>query len=280
MINTKLRVPCTYQGGKQRIAGAIVDVFFSENTINEETTFYDLCCGSGAITIELINRGIAPHKITMLDISSWGAFWSAIGRGTFDMHYFESILSGFPKDKREYKGYLTRLASYPPELHEAELYPILQSNSFGGKQITYKDGRWENACFRDYWEPTPNSVRRSPANPMQPSATELKRRITNIVDTMIGVNGIRGDIISFLPLIPDSNSIVYVDPPYRNTTGYSYMFNLIEFIQGYRSFSHSPLYISENVALCDNAIKLNLTGSNGGITGIRKNRHEEWLSRF
>lgn len=53
----KLQVPCSYQGGKSRLVSKIVDIFFEENEINDDTHFYDLCCGSGAISIELINMG-------------------------------------------------------------------------------------------------------------------------------------------------------------------------------------------------------------------------------
>ena len=72
-MNTQLRVPCAYQGGKQRIAKQIVDVLLSLDH-NENTVFYDLCCGSGAISIELVNRGIKPSQIVMVDLSSWAAF--------------------------------------------------------------------------------------------------------------------------------------------------------------------------------------------------------------
>ena len=73
-MSSILRVPCSYQGGKQRIASQIVDVIL-ESLPSENTQFYDLCCGSGAISIELVNRGIDPKSISMLDISSWGTFW-------------------------------------------------------------------------------------------------------------------------------------------------------------------------------------------------------------
>jgi len=68
----KLEIPCSYQGGKQRLAKQIVDIIFNENNIDNDTKFYDLCCGSGAISIELMNRGIKPDKINMVDLSPWG----------------------------------------------------------------------------------------------------------------------------------------------------------------------------------------------------------------
>ena len=45
-MTEKLEIPCSYQGGKQRLAKQIVDIFYAENEINDETKFYDLCCGS------------------------------------------------------------------------------------------------------------------------------------------------------------------------------------------------------------------------------------------
>ena len=49
-----LQVPCSYQGGKQRIASQIVDNLI-EASNSSNSFFYDLCCGSGAISIELVN---------------------------------------------------------------------------------------------------------------------------------------------------------------------------------------------------------------------------------
>lgn len=276
----RLRVPCTYQGGKQRIASQIVDILLNEHHINNETSFYDLCCGSGAISIELANRGISPERITMLDASSWGVFWIGIGRGTFNDDVFRAYLQGLPTDKKKYKEYLTALSLRPIDGHEAELFPILQANSFGGKQISNKKGQWSNACFRDYWEPTETSIRRSPANPMQPSSGELLRRVDALIPGMKGVNCINKDVESVFDLPINQNSVVYVDPPYRNTTGYSYCFDINHFIQRYLENFEAPLYVSEGVPMGPNPTKLYLHGANGGITGARKNKHEEWLSRF
>ena len=66
-ISQKLVPPCSYQGGKQRLAKQIVDIIFEQNEINEDTKFYDLCCGSGAITLELINRVINTKNIKNVD---------------------------------------------------------------------------------------------------------------------------------------------------------------------------------------------------------------------
>lgn len=276
---TKMLVPCTYQGGKQRIAPQIVDILLNAAPDNN-TIFYDLCCGSGAISLELVNRGISPEHIRMLDISSWGVFWSSIGKGTFDNALFQSYINNLPNDKREYKAYCSSLSSLPITNNEAELFIFLQANSFGGKQICRKGNSWQNACFRDYWEPTETSIRRSPANPMQPSPKELLRRIDLIRDGMKGVVCLNKDIMSFFDEAINPNSIIYVDPPYKNTTAYVYGFNIIEFIKKFVSLYSVPIFVSEGYPLNDNSIKLSFGGANGGITGSRKIKHEEWISRY
>ena len=278
-MTNRMRVPCAYQGGKQRVAAQIVDILL-EAAPGPNSQFYDLCCGSGAVSIELVNRGVAPSRICMLDISSWGSFWSAIGSGTFNMDVFDQFLSDLPSDKRDLKTHMSALSALPVGDHEVELYPVLQACSFGGKQIWRNGKRWANACFRDYWEPTATSVRRSPANPMQPSPTELRRRVDALVRGMRGVTCLNTDIMTVLDDPFPSNAVVYVDPPYQSTTGYAFGFDITSFINRFREVNRTPLFISEGNQLSDNTLKLTFGGANGGISGIRKVKHQEWLSRF
>lgn len=274
-----MRVPCSFQGGKQRIASQVADHLL-DNALEPNSRFYDLCCGSGAVSIELVNRGVDPSRIWMLDISSWGSFWSAIGAGTFSMGVFERFLAELPIDKRDYKHHMSALSALPLKEDEAELYPLLQACSFGGKQV-WRDGeRWANACFRDYWEPTTTSVRRSPANPMQPGPTELRRRIAALVSGMRGVNCVKKDIMTILNAPLPTNAVVYVDPPYNSTTKYGFSFDLTSFINRFREINQAPLFISEGVPLNNKAIMLTFGGAKGGISGARKGKHQEWLSRF
>lgn len=276
-----LRVPCSYQGGKQRIAKQIVDrLLLATDGHASCAHFYDLCCGSGAITLELINRGIRPHQITMLDKSSWGTFWMRIGSGRFDLEKFRSMLSDIPEDKRLVKSYMAELAKQPVDDNEAYLYPILQSCSFGGKQIWLKDGKWQNAFFRDYWEPTANSVRKSPANPMQPSPATLLTRITNIAEQCEGLTCLRADAMALANRPFPTMSIVYIDPPYEESTSYGFELDIRIFIEEFLKNNVGPLVVSEAVPLTAHAVQLSLAGSNGGISGYRRHRNQEWLSVF
>jgi hypothetical protein len=278
-VSSLLRVPCAFQGGKQRVAAQIVDLLL-EAAPGPNSRFYDLCCGSAAVSIELINRGVDPSRIWMLDISSWGSFWSAIGSGRFNIDIFDRFLSELPSDKRDLKTHMSALSALPVGEHEAELYPLLQACSFGGKQIWRNGDHWANACFRDYWEPTATSIRRSPANPMQPSPTELRRRINALVDGMRGVTCLNMDIMMVLSDPFPKDSVVYVDPPYQSTTGYAFNFDTTLFTSRFRELNEVPLFVSEGVPLSENAKMLTFGGSNGGISGIRKEKHQEWLSQF
>ena len=278
-MNCLLRVPCAFQGGKQRVAAQIVDLLL-EAAPGPNSRFYDLCCGSGAVSVELINRGIDPSQIWMLDISSWGAFWSAIGSGRFNMDAFDRFLSELPSDKRDFKAHMSALSALPVGEQEAELYPLLQACSFGGKQIWRNGDHWENTCFRDYWEPTATSVRRSPANPMQPSPTELRRRIDALANRMKGVTCLKTDVMMVLSDPFPTNAVVYIDPPYQGTTGYAFTFDVTSFINRFCELNQTPLFVSEGIPLSDDSTKLTFGGANGGISGDRKEKHQEWLSRF
>jgi site-specific DNA-adenine methylase len=278
-MSSLMRVPCSYQGGKQRIAAQVVDHLL-EAASSTNSRFYDLCCGSGAVSIELVNRGVDPSRIWMLDISTWGDFWTAIGAGTFNMEVFDGLLSELPSDKRDYKAHMLALSALAINEEEIELYLLLQANSFGGKQIWRKGESWANAFFRDYWEPTATSVRRSPANPMQPSPTELRRRIDALVNGMKGVNAINMDIKTILDTSIPSDAVVYVDPPYKSTTKYGFSFDLVSFISQFREINQNPLLISEGAPLNNNSLMLTFGGAKGGISGARKGKHQEWLTRF
>ncbi len=278
-MSDRMRVPCAYQGGKQRVASEIADLLLEADS-GGNSLFYDLCCGSAAVSIELVNRGVHPSRIVMLDISSWGVFWAAIGAGTFDMAAFDRFLSELPSDKRDYKAHMSALSALPVGDNEAEIYPLLQACAFGGKQIWRKGERWANACFRSYWEPTKTSIRRSPANPMQPSPTELRRRIDALVNGMKGVTCLNMDIRNILSTSFPANAVVYIDPPYQSTTGYAFDFDVKIFIEQFRALNRVPLFVSEAIPLNHNSMMLAFGGAKGGISGSRKGKHEEWLSRF
>ena len=87
--------PVTYQGAKHRYAAAIID------QINPrfDEPFYDLCCGSGTVSIELLNRGFNPKLLYMVDSGPWGSFWYSVGKGIFNLNRFPKCSIRFPIDR-------------------------------------------------------------------------------------------------------------------------------------------------------------------------------------
>ena len=272
MSKHRLTPPCTYQGGKQRYSKQIVDIIFEQNNITENTKFYDLCCGSGSITLELISRGVKPENITMVDKSMWGEFWESIGSGEFYMESFEEELKKVPLCQSEINDFAKTLSLEGKSVYT---YLILQSCSFGGKQVDFINNEWRHSGFRKYWTPTETSVRQSPVNAMQPSATELLKRIKAIVEKCKGVKAIKCDIENFT-IANDEETIVYIDPPYANTTGYNHVLNIQKFCLN----TKCKTYVSESAVLSDNHVFLNESGAKGGITAKKKQRTLEVLNIF
>lgn len=88
------------------------------------------------------------------------------------------------------------------------------------------------------------------------------------------------DIMTALSEPFPSNAVAYMDPPYQSTTKYAFRFDVTSFINRFREVNQVPLFVSEGVPLNHNALMLNFGGANGGISGSRKVKHQEWLSRF
>ena len=182
-----LEIPCSYQGGKQRLAKQIVDIFYAENEINDDTKFYDLCCGSGAVSLELINRGFNPNNITMIDNGCFGQFWQDIANDEFDLKKFREEIDKLPS-LENIQSYLKDLSNQPIIDKDMMVYHylLLQAGAFGSKRIWIERDRWKNNTFRNYWLPTETSNRKSPVNPMMPMPETLYSRVENIVNQIGG----------------------------------------------------------------------------------------------
>lgn len=279
-ISQKLVPPCSYQGGKQRLAKQIVDIIFEQNEINEDTKFYDLCCGSGAITLELINRGVNPQNITMVDASMWGKLWEAIANNKFRLDIFKNEIDKLPE--------ISNINKYLKEINnnkiikELDIYHFLlqQAGSFGSKYIDSNGDNWLNSTFRNYWTPTKTSNRRSPVNPMMPMPNTLFQRIELIIKNISGdIKAIHSKIEN-VDWCFDNNSIVYIDPPYKNTSGYNHDFDYEDFIINNKCVN---IYISEGykMSCSDDSILLSKGRTKGNINGdVKKKPVEEWLNVY
>ena len=109
----------------------------------------------------------------------------------------------------------------------------------------------------------------------------------NIFETSYGLNvldvltmKIYDNIKDIIQFIPGDNCIIYIDPPYSDTTGYGFNFDLGKFLSKLCVKTLSPIFVSEKRSLSNTSIKINFNGAKGGISGNKKGKNEEWLSRF
>lgn len=281
-MDKKLEAPLTYQGGKQRIAPVIIDIIQDRNDVSGKT-FYDLCCGSGAITIECINRDLKFSQYKMLDFSVWGDFWQSIGNGNFLIDQFKLYIDDLP-NKESIQKYLENMAKESPydgvNLSHVYRYLLLQAGSFGGKQLWIEDGKWKNTSFRSYWLPTETSNRRSPVNPMMPMPETLYKRVellwSELHNMIVGKNANIENHTKF----PDG-AIIYVDPPYYKTTGYGNKFNIVKWVEEVRKNCSVKIYVSEQRPLDGGTpFLLSEKRNKGNISGNNTKGVQEWLTEF
>lgn len=273
-----LQPPCSFQGGKQRLCKDIVSAIMP---YYEGQRVYDLCCGSGAVTIQLLKSGVDAHNVTMIDQSSYGRVYERISNKEFSLKKFRAWVDSIPDNLREVQGYLKSLSKQPVDENEPYVYLLLQAGSFGSKQIWVSESSWRNCSFRSYWEPTPTSNRRSPVNPMMPLPEALYNRTHDLVLFMQGkFEGICTDLNSFYDF--EKDSLVYIDPPYVNTTGYGFSVDYDTVIN--RCLERGcTVFLSEGYRhkQANRSVMLSKGRAKGNISGdIEKAPTQEWLNIF
>lgn len=249
-----------------------------------------MCCGSGAISVELLNRGVNPKNIHMMDKSPWGLVWKMIGEDIFRLDIFKEFIETIPKDITKIKQYAVDIINKPVDVGMLPYHFLfLQSCAFGSTATWVEENKWCKAGgLRDYWLPTETSNRRSPVNPMTPMPDNLYKRIELLCEKVKGLNGYCMDVFDFLYVLDEEwdiknngNLIIYIDPPYQNTQQYGYSFNIYELEA--RIWNNVPIYISEGVEM-ERAKRTYLLSSGrtkGNINGNAKKKPvEEWLNKF
>ena len=268
-----------YQGGKTKIADKIVSEILKNH--GNDITFVDVCCGGGSVSIEMINSGLHPENVNMFDVGAIGAFWQQVSDGSFDLDYFEYLINKIPKDLDQVKPFMEDVSKikYDYVGEVISEYLLLQASSFGGKQVFDNGDSFGNTSFRSYWKPTATSSRKSPVNPMMPMPSTLLERVKSIVLEMQAIKATHtfAESINFSHIKKEGKElVVYIDPPYKGTTGYKNTINLEEVISNAKR-AGATVYVSEYYNLSENYIVLSDT-TKGGISGERKGSMVEYLS--
>jgi hypothetical protein len=261
----------TYQGGKSRLAPRIADAIGQV-----AGDFVELCCGSGAVTLEMLRRGaVRPGDVTMVDQGPWGWVWEDIGKGAFPVDLLRMLVAEVPKNPAHHNDWLRSWTAFPASRRSAPaLFLLLQAGAFGGKAVWLDGDAWQNTSFRAYWLPTAGASRKSPVNVFMPQPAALLDRVLAVCDLALGVRGRRGDAQAEHARA----ATVYVDPPYTGTTGYGHSIGVENLSSRWRARG-ARVYVSEARPLPGHAAHMLSEGeAKGGINGKRKRPKPEWLS--
>ncbi len=221
----------------------------------------------------------------MIDSGCYGAFWQSVANCEFEISAFQKEVEKIPRIEH-IQSYLKELSDIPVDKENYIYhYLLLQSGAFGSKQIWIENNKWKNNTFRGYWLPTETSSRRSPVNPMMPMPNTLLERVSEIVEGLSGrINAINADVFRCLYIFDElktNNAVIYIDPPYQNTTGYKDVFDVYELYA--LIWNNVPFYISEGEKLktSHKAWCISKGRLKGNISGDRsKKPTEEWLNYF
>lgn len=265
-----LRTTVSYQGGKQRIAPQIADVICGAFP---DSAYWDVCAGSGAFTLELVNRGISAGRLAIVEIGPWGKFWKAMGEGKFDLTEFRRRTDAIPQDRSRIQSYIEELAAAPVAEDYHYDFLILQAASFGGKAIWIEDGKWKHHGFKSFWQPTATSNRRSVCNPMTPLPDSLYDKMCKLVPKLGGIRVVHGDAEK---VDYPSDAVLYIDPPYGGRTQYGHTIDWRSIVRRITN----PCFVSEGEALNADAIEIVYAQNKGGISGNRADKHLEYLNPY
>lgn len=206
-----------YQGGKRRVAGAIVEAL----DLGADRPLAEPFIGAGAVYVEARRRGWTGPAVIGDVNAGVVAAWTCLHHPDLGAELVE-LLAERATWARENAAYLAEGARPPPErLPElAATWWWLSFAGFGGKPVAPVAGRWRHhgAAF-DWHRERHGTLGPSAkgASPMQfgamlPRARELHRALAG-APTEVHLADHRD-----LPI--PAGAAVYNDPPYGGTTGY------------------------------------------------------------
>lgn len=267
------RPPVTFQGGKQRLAPAIVDVL----ELRPDEPFYDLCCGSGAVTIEVVSRGHPTSLVGMVDDGPWGLVWEEVGAGRFSLDALRRVAAAVPERVEQQADFLRELRKQPVHVDTSAVFLILQAGSFGGMAVYFDGERWSSAGkrgdIRTAWRSKDDPTKHTAT--LMPCAAKVVRRMEVLCELLLGVGLDRGDFYE----LADLDGVVYVDPPYAGTAGYGGRATpAYDFAAFAARNPKASTWVSEARPLQGDAKRMAKANRQGGIRGKRAAPIEEWLT--
>lgn len=278
ILREQLLPPCAYMGGKRVQAPTLRRMMM----VPQDAPFYDLCCGGGAVTLEMVTKGKPPELCTMVDGGPWGIFWREIGRGTYDLDRLLAHMRRLPEHAEHWMPALKEIAKEPcPEDEVPYLFPIVQAAAFGGTPVGWADGyfvgvsRMATHHVKPHKLPTGklDSLVRRRGHIVIPPLRNVYERIVRLKRHMAGMTGVHGYVQQVTPV---PGSVVYIDPPYEGTAGYNDLD--LDVVAEARRMG-VPTYVSEARPLTETARRVP-SRYRAKVNGKALVSTAEWLSLF
>ena len=273
---TAIGVPTGYKGSKRAIAGVIA----AEIIATDPPHVYDLCAGSGAITLALIAAGYPVAQITMVEAGPWGMFYTEASEGGLCMGNLRALLlDEMPKDPRDVAAWVEGdVALRDPG---AEEFIVLQAASYGSTPVWHDGERWRRGATsanraykaRSYWEPGPLSKEKHPRGTIfNPS-----KIIDSVADIDVMCRGL-GVIWGEVSLVSGEYqpATCYMDPPYAGDSGYGWTVD----VDAVLAAAPRPFLMSEGIAWPGATSARQIGLRRGGAVSAGSARRQEWLSTF
>jgi len=270
----KLLPPTGYKGGKRKIAGAIADHLIRR----KKTMIYDVCGGSGAVTLALIAADYPVDQITFVEAGPWGLFYKEASYGGLNMGYIREMFETMPKDLKKVADWVEKdIALRDPG---AEEFLILQAASYGSTPVWHDGDRWRrgdrsaNRAYkaRSYWQPGSASKEKKPRG----TIFRPDKIINAVAEIDVRCRGLEVHWGDAFEVEYKEDAVIYLDPPYSGDTGYGYDLDTDTFI----SQRPCALYLSEGLPKegADSAEQLGVR--RGGAVTNGSKRKSEWLNFY
>jgi hypothetical protein len=270
----KLGPPTGYKGGKRKFAPEIVQHLLKEQPAH----IYDVCSGSGAITLALIEAGYPVEQITMVEAGPWGMFYLAASKGGLCMGNLRELFEAMPSDPRKVAEWVEKEIATIDDPGSEE-FLILQAASYGSTPVWHDGSRWRRGDesanrgykARSYWEPGPTSKEKKPRGTIF-RVDKIINAAAEIDVRCRGLNVHWGDAGEFEFR---SDAIIYCDPPYAGNSGYGYDLDVERFITN----RPCKLYLSEGVAK-EGSESFELGQRRGGNLSAKSKRSSEFINIY
>ena len=206
-------------------------------------TFYDLCCGTGALTLRLLDAprsspfpmtgckrayadpilvalgaaGRRPANIVMADCGPWGNFWTVLAQerlGVQIAEYIEDVI-GPVGEGAELFDHLKTEPVPADALGQAAVLACLQVANGRGRAVQINDGVWRTHGYGHL-----SNLAREKGFPERLRPHRVAERVRGLAAVDWPTVAVHTGDLRTLNLAPQEGDVVVLDPPYKDTLGY------------------------------------------------------------